>query len=211
MTEQVTETTNATPAAPATLLPPESAPSEGVTTPVTTPGNGDGTQEISQPETKEETKAESKVPEAYDLKAPEGASLDAEGLKSFEPIFKEVGLSQEQAQKLVNLYGEKQASFVAEQKGIWEKQQSTWIDEFKSDKAFGGSNTDASVQAAEKAWRHFGTAEDIRLVHQFGLANFPPLVKILARVGKEMGEGSFHTGAPKTATDKAKRMFPNMN
>jgi len=166
---------------------------------------------MSQPETKEETKAESKVPEAYDLKAPEGAGLDAEGLKSFEPIFKEVGLSQEQAQKLVNLYGEKQASFVAEQKGIWEKQQSTWIDEFKSDKAFGGANTDASVQAAEKAWRHFGTAEDIRLVHQFGLANFPPLVKILARVGKEMGEGSFHTGAPKTATDKAKRMFPNMN
>ena len=211
MTEQVTETTNATPAAPATLLPPESAPSEGVTTPVTTPVNGDGTQETSQPETKEETKAESKVPEAYDLKAPDGAGLDAEGLKAFEPIFKEVGLSQEQAQKLVNLYGEKQASFVEEQKGIWEKQQSTWIDEFKSDKAFGGANTDASVQAAEKAWRHFGTAEDIRLVHQFGLANFPPLVKILARVGKEMGEGSFHTGAPTNTTDKAKRMFPNMN
>jgi len=210
MTEQVTETTNATPAAPATLLPPESAPSEGVTTPVTTDGTADGTQETKE-ETKEETKSESKVPEAYDLKAPEGAGLDAEGLKSFEPIFKEVGLSQEQAQKLVNLYGEKQASFVAEQKGIWEKQQSTWIEEFKSDKAFGGANTDASVQAAEKAWRHFGTAEDIRLVHQFGLANFPPLVKILARVGKEMGEGSFHTGAPKTATDKAKRMFPNMN
>jgi len=210
MTEQVTETTNATPSAPATLLPPESAPSEGVTTPVTTDGTADGTQETKE-ETKEETKSESKVPEAYDLKAPEGAGLDAEGLKSFEPIFKEVGLSQEQAQKLVNLYGEKQASFVAEQKGIWEKQQSTWIDEFKSDKVFGGANTDASVQAAEKAWRHFGTAEDIRLVHQFGLANFPPLVKILARVGKEMGEGSFHTGAPKTATDKAKRMFPNMN
>ena len=211
MTEQVTETTNATPAAPATLLPPESAPSDGVTTPVTTPVNGDGIQETSQPETKEVTKAESKVPEAYDLKAPDGAGLDAEGLKSFEPIFKEVGLSQEQAQKLVNLYGEKQASFVEEQKGIWEKQQSTWIDEFKSDKAFGGANTDASVQAAEKAWRHFGTAEDIRLVHQFGLANFPPLVKILARVGKEMGEGSFHTGAPTNTTDKAKRMFPNMN
>lgn len=211
MTEQVTETTNATPAAPATLLPPESAPSEGVTPPVPTPGNGDGTQEMSQPETKEETKAESKVPDAYDLKAPEGAGLDAEGLKSFEPIFKEVGLSQEQAQKLVNLYGEKQASFVEEQKGIWQKQQSTWIEEFKADKAFGGANTDASVQAAEKAWRHFGTAEDIRLVHQFGLANFPPLVKILARVGKEMGEGSFHTGAPKNTTDKAKRMFPNMN
>ena len=211
MTEQVTETTNATPSAPATLLPPESAPSEGVTTPVTTPVNADGTQETSQVGTKEETKAESKVPEAYDLKAPEGAGLDAEGLKAFEPIFKEVGLSQEQAQKLVNLYGEKQASFVEEQKGIWEKQQSTWIEEFKADKVFGGANTDASVQAAEKAWRHFGTAEDIRLVHQFGLANFPPLVKILARVGKEMGEGAFHTGAPKTATDKAKRMFPNMN
>ena len=116
MTEQVTETTNATPAAPVTLLPPESAPSEGVTTPVTTDGTADGTQETSQPETKEATKAESKVPEAYDLKAPEGAGLDAEGLKAFEPIFKEVGLSQEQAQKLVNLYGEKQASFVEEQK-----------------------------------------------------------------------------------------------
>ena len=210
MTEQVTETTNATPSAPATLLPPESAPSEGVTTPVTTDGTADGTQETSQPETKEVTKAESKVPEAYELKAPEGAGLDAEGLKAFEPIFKEVGLSQEQAQKLVNLYGEKQASFVEEQKAIWEKQQSTWIEEFKADKAFGGANTDASVQAAEKAWRHFGTAEDIRLVHQFGLANFPPLVKILARVGKEMGEGKFHQGDTQPRKSAASVLFPSM-
>ena len=209
MTEQVTETTNATPSAPATLLPPESAPSEGVTTPVTTPGNGDGTQETSQPETKEvtkaETKPESKVPDSYDLKG-----LDAEGLKSFEPIFKEVGLSQEQAQKLVDLYGQKQASFVDEQKTIWEKQQSTWIEEFKADKAFGGSNMDASVEAAEKAWRHFGTAEDIRLVHQFGLANFPPLVKILARVGREMGEGKFHQGDTQPRKSAASVLFPSM-
>lgn len=40
----------------------------------------------------------------YEFTPPEGGELDANALAVFEPIAKELGLSQEQAQKLVDIY-----------------------------------------------------------------------------------------------------------
>ena len=46
------------------------------------------------------------VPEKYDFKAPEGQSLDAALVEKATPIFKELGLSQDAAQKLVDFYND---------------------------------------------------------------------------------------------------------
>ena len=165
----------------------------------------------------EETKPETKsaVPEKYDFKAPEGLTLDQAGIDAFTPVAKELGLSNEQAQKLVDLYGSRMSeqfkAIQTQQAEAFVKQQESWMAEFKADKDFGGERLDASLQQAEGAWKHFATQPEIEAIHKAGLANYPPLVKILARVGKEMGEGSFHQGGAVPVSDKAKRMFPNMN
>ena len=46
------------------------------------------------------------VPEVYDFAVPEGfEALDEQTLAKFDPIARELNLNQEQAQKLVELYG----------------------------------------------------------------------------------------------------------
>jgi len=48
-------------------------------------------------------KATTVVPDKYDFKAPEGATLDATLIERATPIFKELGLDQAGAQKLIDL------------------------------------------------------------------------------------------------------------
>ena len=70
-------------------------------------------QTLTTPEPKVEPKADDKpiaptVPEKYDFKAPEGQSLDAALVERATPIFKELGLTQDAAQKLVDFYNASQ-------------------------------------------------------------------------------------------------------
>ena len=52
-----------------------------------------------------EPKPGSAAPESYtDFSVPEGHTLDAAAIESATPLFRELGLSQDQAQKLVDFY-----------------------------------------------------------------------------------------------------------
>jgi hypothetical protein len=63
--------------------------------------------------TKPPTETSAKAPEAYaDFKVPEGYKLDADLVKEVTPLFKEMGLTQDAAQKLVDAYN-KQAIAIA--------------------------------------------------------------------------------------------------
>ena len=170
---------------------------------------GDATQKTetkAEPGTEKDPKAV--VPETYEFKAPEGTTLDPAVMGKFTPIFKEAGLTQEVAQKLVNEY----ASMQKAQADAWGKQQTDWAAEFKADKEFGGNNAEASLRSANAAWTKFATPEEIAAVHKFGLGNFPPMVKILSRVGKLMAEGEFHQGESTTTTKStAEKFYPRMN
>lgn len=179
-----------------------------LTTQVTDQG-GDTTQTTetkAEPGTEKDPKAV--VPETYEFKAPEGTTLDQAVMDKFTPLFKEAGLTQELAQKLVDEY----ASMQKAQVEAWGKQQSDWATEFKADKEFGGDNAEASLRSANAAWTKFATKEEIEAVHRFGLGNFPPMVKILSRVGRLMAEDGFHQGgsAQDAPKDAAKQMFPSM-
>lgn len=98
--EQTTETTTAT-----TTAAPPSTTTTTATPPVTTSTTS------TEPETSllnvddNEPAPKGEVPEAYgEFKVPDGYTLDAEAVAKAAPIFKELGLTQEQAQKLVDLY-----------------------------------------------------------------------------------------------------------
>ena len=70
------------------------------------------------------------APEKYEFAAPEGQALDANALAVFEPIAKELGLTQEQAQKLVDIYPQIQQ----QQAEAWSKQVADWGEQVKADK-----------------------------------------------------------------------------
>ena len=78
----------------------------------------------SAPESKPES---SGAPESYtDFSVPEGHTLDAAAIESATPIFRELGLTQDQAQKLVSFYSEQIGKINAENEGYMEAMRTQW-------------------------------------------------------------------------------------
>ena len=152
------------------------------------------------PKSDEPTKTEAKpgVPEKYEFKAPEGMTLDEGAVKAFEPLAKELGLTQESAQKLVDLYATQKAADAKALADSWTKQQQTWNGELAADKEFGGAAFNTSKNQANAVLQKFSTPDEIKAIEAMGLGSFPPFVKALARMGKAMGEDSFVKGANTT-------------
>lgn len=140
------------------------------------------------------------APEKYEFSAPEGQELDANALAVFEPIAKELGLSQEQAQKLVDIYPQIQQ----QQAEAWSKQVADWGEQVKADKEIGGDKFNASVGAAQRALDQFGNTELREYLNASGLGNHPALVRFCAKVGNAMAEDSFvvpNQGGQRSAAD----------
>ncbi|HAX9713560.1 peptidase [Serratia sp. IR-2025] len=140
------------------------------------------------------------APEKYEFTAPEGLELDANALAVFEPIAKELGLSQEQAQKLVDIYPQIQQ----QQAEAWSKQVADWGEQVKADKEIGGDKFNASVGAAQRALDQFGNTELREYLNASGLGNHPALVRFCAKVGKAMAEDTFvvpNQGGQRSAAD----------
>lgn len=140
------------------------------------------------------------APEKYEFTPPEGQELDANALAVFEPIAKELGLSQEQAQKLVDIYPQIQQ----QQAEAWGKQVADWGEQVKADKEIGGDKFNASVGAAQRALDQFGNTELREYLNASGLGNHPALVRFCAKVGKAMAEDTFvvpNQGGQRSAAD----------
>jgi len=140
------------------------------------------------------------APEKYNFAAPEGQALDANALAVFEPIAKELGLTQEQAQKLVDIYPQIQQ----QQAEAWSKQIADWGEQVKADKEIGGDKFNASVGLAQRALDQFGNPELREYLNASGLGNHPALVRFCAKVGKSMAEDSFvmpNQGGQRSAAD----------
>lgn len=145
------------------------------------------------------------APEKYEFKTAEGQELDAEAVKAFEPIAKELNLSNEQAQKLVDVYGSKIMPKVVEQQAAqWQQQIEQWAEQVKADKDLG---TDASIGAAQKAMDKFGSPELKQYLNETGLGNHPELVRIFANIGKAMSEDGLVTGNSGGAKSAADVLF----
>ena len=79
------------------------------------------------------------VPESYsDFSIPEGHTLDAATIESATPIFRELGLSQGQAQKLVDFYSAKIGEINTQNEGFMEQMRTEWRSQLQADKDIGG-------------------------------------------------------------------------
>lgn len=149
------------------------------------------------------------VPEAYDLKMPDGVELDQAATTEFTAIAKELKLDQAAAQKLADI-GAKMAQRQAQAHA---QLVETWTEQVKTDKEIGGDKLAENLGVARKAIDTFGSPELKALLNSSGLGNHPEVVKLAFKVGKAIREDRFVSGSPKgnTTNDPAKKLFPNMN
>lgn len=135
------------------------------------------------------------APEKYEFKAGEGVELDTEALKDFEPVARELNLTNEQAQKLVDAYPKILAGVQQRQAEAWQKQTEGWAETVKADKEIGGDKLTANLSAAQRALDQFGTPELKEYLNATGLGNHPDLVKTFVKIGKAMSEDGMVDGS----------------
>lgn len=139
------------------------------------------------------------APEKYEFTAPEGAILDAEAVAEFEPLAKELELTNDKAQKLVDF----QTKLVQKQQQQWDKTVESWESAIRSDKEIGGEALKQNITAAQRAISEFGTPELKAALDTTRMGNHPELVRVFARIGKAMAEDTFVAGSKPAAQKKS--------
>jgi hypothetical protein len=206
-------------AAPAAGTPP----ADGSTTATTVPGDagtagapgadgtggeGGGTAKPGAGET-----AKPNAPDAYELKLPEGATLADDDRAAFEQLCRELDLSQDTAQALLErqLDAQRQAreAAFAEMQSV----QDAWRAAQARDKEFGGQALDANLATAVKALSRFGTPELVQLLNESRLGDHPEVVRAFYRIGKALEEDRFTPPAGEANGRKnvAERLYPNLS
>lgn len=145
-----------------------------------------------------------KVPETYaDFTAPEGFTLSKEAVDAFTPIAKEFGLTQEQAQKLVNFHSEQMISAAKAPQATYENLRKDWRATITADpeisKASSGGMTgmDAVKLDIGRALTHVDPklATDFRAAMDLtGAGDHPAFVKTFWKLSQLVAEGRHVAG-----------------
>lgn len=173
------------------------------------------------------------APEKYEAwKVPEGYELDPEVKTEAEPLFKELGLSQDAAQKLVDLYSKHSIKSLEEHNKSasdwWAKRQQDWREELKRDPQVGklvGSNGNFGPDSAvvQTVNRALDGLQNPKLVSDFkeamdltGAGNNPAFVKVLYALASKVTEGTSYAANGNPVRPNAGRptpgaaMYPNL-
>lgn len=175
---------------------------EGGTTPA--PGNEPGKEG-------EDGKTEG-VPEKYELTTKEGYTWDEATAAAVTPMFKELGLSNSQAQKLADYHMEAMAKFQQSQIAQYHKIQAAELEAAKADPEVGGAKLQESLGFAAKAMDAYGGQEFRDALAAHGMANNVTMLRFLAKVGRELSGDRFMQGTkPQREETTASILYPNWN
>ena len=224
-------TTNETPttATPPTTNDGGAAPAQDVKPDTASGESGQNQQPAAAPETGSatllgdgaapagdaaETKDEGEKPEGasekYEWAAPEGVTLDESVMGSLSEVAKELNLSQDAAQKLVD----KMAPAMAQRQAAQvQAMQAEWRESSSGDAEFGGAKLAENMAVAKKALDAFATPEFRQLLEQTGMGNHPEVIRTFYRAGKAISEDGLVSGSAPKAPRDARSLFPasNMN
>ena len=162
-------------------------------------GDGEGSKPEGDQKPADEKKEQPEgAPESYeDFKAPEGLKYDDQVIDAFKEVAKETNLSQAQAQNLLDkvapVIAQRQMAQIAEV-------SKQWAERSKADKEL-SADWNRSMADIARVRDRFAKNEDgsvdpdIQEFMSTPIGNHPGLLKLLARAGRAIGEGSFPRGS----------------
>jgi hypothetical protein len=133
-------------------------------------------------------------------------------VKNFSEVARELNLTQDAAQKILDRMGPTLASRQESQvKAI----RGEWVASARSDQEFGGDKLAENLSTAKKALDTFGSSELRTLLNTSGLGDHPEVIRFMYRAGKAISEDRIVTGSvgqakngPKTFGDLADALYP---
>ena len=208
----------ATPAAPVEVTTTPAATTPTATTPAAAPAPAktDSTQEGTaltggaktggeEPPVKP-PEAKPVVPEKYELKLPEGSLLDAAQVDKIAAFAKASGLSNDQAQVILERESDAVSSFSASQQQAFDKAQAQWSESLKSDPDIGGDALPKSVELAKRVVERFGSEALKKQLNDTRLGNHPELVRVFVKIGRAMSEDQLIIPGSSSGGDNKKSM-----
>lgn len=201
MTE-ATATPPAAPAAPAAAAPAPAATSVTPPVPAAAPAVAPATPAAPPSAASAPAAGAAAAPVEYKLALPAETLLDAEDVREVTELATKHKIAPEAAQAILERDHAVLKQFTAAQQANWEAQAAAHETALAADTEYGGANLAATKAAAQRALQKFDVNGELTNAAKLGkLESFPPLVKLLARIGKMIGEDTIvhPTGAPPVA------------
>lgn len=148
--------------------------------------------------------AANKVPEKYEFKLPDGLQVDAKLNDAFSKAAKDAGLTQAQAQAVMDVYTKDLMPRIAEMNNeAITAIGKEWETASRTDKEFGGAKFDENIKLAHAAMNRFGTPALIKALNETRLGNHPEVIRMLWRIGQAVSEDSIDLGGAGGGTGKS--------
>tara|TARA_R110002074_G_scaffold35824_1_gene97612 strand:+ start:125 stop:748 length:624 start_codon:yes stop_codon:yes gene_type:complete len=174
-----------------------------------TPTESEASAAANKEEGQDNTETEvASAPEEYGtFELPDNFDMNDETLGEYHTFAKENGLTQEQAQRGVDMVAQmKQAEMTQ-----WVDQQKSWVDDAKKDAEYGGDKFEENIAVAVKARDSFGTPEFNEMLDSSGLGNHPEMIRFLSRVGKQISEDGVVVGGSSISNQTREAvLYPSM-
>ncbi len=159
--------------------------------------------------------ADEKAAASYtDFTFPEGFTSNADQVKAFSEVALKAGLTQEQAQELLNVQSLGTQNTANAQQTAWDKVVDDWSAATKADKGI-------DVASAQKGLEVIGTPELKTLFNEIGIGNNPEIVRAFAKVGELIdrlkaatGDDTLEFGKSSVDTEgktQAQTLYPDLS
>lgn len=152
------------------------------------------------------------APEKYaDFTAPEGATLAPELVAEVGTLAKELNLSQDKAQKVVELASKLASQGTSAVTAEIKTVNDGWIAATKVDAEFGGDKLAASLATAKAAMEATCTPQLRMLLDRSGLGNNAEVIRHFLKIAPAFAEDKHVTGGKAPVGDRsaAKVLYPN--
>ncbi len=153
------------------------------------------------------------APEDYDdFHLPDGMETDHELTGRFKSAAKSLGLSQTQAQSLVDMYAEHAGQLKQRFDQAQDAKIADWQKQARADREIGGAKFEQSLALAKKAVDRFGGDPLAHALVETGAASHPDVLRCFCRIGKGMSEDGFVApGAKRTRKSYGETFYPDLN
>jgi len=183
MSEVVAATAQATPTAEATATS-QTAEATASTAAATT----ETTQAATPQATSEAQPAAPAVPEKYELKLPEGSTLDQSAIDRVSAYAKEMKLSQDMAQAVLDREHLAVDSYAKALDSQFAAVKEEWKQNGFKDKEIGGDAYRENAELAKRVVAKYASEEFAKILDESGYGNHPELIRTFLRIGKAMAE-----------------------
>lgn len=160
----------------------------------------------TEQEKAEAEKARLAAQKDYTLSLPENSPLSSEELAAIQKEAKDAGLTKEKAEQMLTSKDQTaraaQTRLQEQQAKAFAETKSQWRATVEKDPEMGGDKFNETVALSSRAFKTLASPELQIWAEKTGLGSYPEFVRLMAKVGKMMGEDRLIRGSIDAPTEK---------